>query len=141
MAAMPVVVVVQVVLVVAALAVLVPVVRGARQASATRARLARARTASGEVVAVAEVDGQAVPTVRYHVAGERLEASPRTPRPGKRYLVGQPVDVRYDPQEPAWMTVESVQGDARVPRPRHAVASSVVAGVLLVGAAALQLLR
>lgn len=141
MAAMPVVLVVQVVLVAAALALAVRLVLGARGTAATRARLARARTASGEVVAVADVGGQAVPTVRYHVGGERLETSPRTPRPGKRYLVGQPVDVRYDPQEPAWMTVESVQGDARVPRPPHAVATAVAAGALLAGAVALQLVR
>ncbi len=139
MAAMP-VVVVQVVLVAAAVALVTRVLWSARGATDARRRLARARTASGEVIAVADVDGQAVPTVRYHVAGARLEAIPRTPRPGKRYLVGQPVDVRYDPEEPAWMTVESVQGDARVPRPRHAVASTVAAGVLVLAAVLLQLL-
>ncbi|MFC8191560.1 DUF3592 domain-containing protein [Cellulomonas sp. NPDC057328] len=140
MAAMPVVVVVQVLLVAAAVALVARVLWSARSATDARRRLARARTASGEVVAVEAVAGQDVPTVRYHVAGARLEASPRTPRPGKRYLVGQPVDVRYDPEEPAWMTVESVQGDARVPRPRGAAASTVAAGVLVVAAVLLQLL-
>ncbi|QCB92331.1 DUF3592 domain-containing protein [Cellulomonas shaoxiangyii] len=138
---MSLVLVVQVVLVVAAVALVAPVLVSVRGSADARRRLARARTASGEVVAVTDVGGQAVPTVRYHVGSERLETTPRTPRPSARYLVAQPVDVRYDPQDPAWMTLEAVPGDARVPGARHAVASGVVAGVLLVAAAFLQLLR
>lgn len=137
---MPFVVVVQVLLVVAAAGLLVPVLRARREATRTRRRLARARTASGEVLAVGEEGGGTVPTVRYFVAGVRLEGTPRTPRPGARYLVGQPVDVRYDPDEPAWMTVEAVPGDARVPRTPHAVATVATAAALLVAAALLRLL-
>ncbi|QGQ18073.1 hypothetical protein GC089_00795 [Cellulomonas sp. JZ18] len=137
--AMPVVVVVQVLLVVAAACLLVPVLLARRDAVRTRRRLARARTASGEVLAVTEEGGGTVPTVRYFVGGERLEGVPRTPRPGARYLVGQPVDVRYDPQEPAWMTVEAVPGDARVPRAPGARAAAVTAAVLLVAALLLRL--
>ncbi|WP_136517769.1 MULTISPECIES: DUF3592 domain-containing protein [Cellulomonas] len=138
---MPVVLVVQVVLVVAAAALAVPAVLARRDATRTRRRLARARTASGEVVAVTEGAGGVVPTVRYFVGGERLEGVPRTPRPGARYLVSQPVDVRYDPQDPAWMTVEAVPGDARPPRAPRARASAAVAAVLLAAALLLQLLR
>ncbi|GIG29024.1 DUF3592 domain-containing protein [Cellulomonas marina] len=132
--------VLQLVLVAAAAVLLVVGLRAVRRASATRARVARARTASGEVVAVDAAEGRVVPTVRYHVGGERLEGPPRLPPPGSRYLVGQPVDVRYDPQEPAWMTIEAVQGDARVPRPRAAVAEVAAAVVLLVVAAVLAVL-
>ncbi len=136
-----VVLVVQVVLVLAAVAVALPLARAAGDARGARRRLARARTASGEVVAVEDVGGRVVPTVRYHVGDERHETRPRTPRPASRYLVGQPVDVRYDPQEPAWMTVEAVQGDARVPRPPRAVATGLVIAALVGVALVLQALR
>jgi len=141
MAAMPVVPAVQIALLLTALAIALPLLRATRDARRTRRRLERARSASGEVVAVEDVGGSPVPTVRYHVGDERHETRPRTPRPAARYLVGQPVDVRYDPQEPAWMTVEAVQGDARVPRPPRAVATAAVMTALVGAALVLQMLR
>ncbi len=124
-------------LVVAAVVLAVPAARDLRASRGVRERLGRARTASGEVVSVGARDGHVLPTVRYHVAGAALQTTPRTPPPGTRYLVGQPVDVRYDPEEPAWMTVEAVPGDARPPAPRRGRLLAAAAAALLVGAAAL----
>lgn len=138
---MTVALVVQAVLVLAAVAVVAHMLRAGGDVRLARRRLARARSASGEVVAVDDVGGLLVPTVRYHVDGARHETRPRTPRPASRYLVGQPVDVRYDPQDPAWMTVEAVQGDARVPRPPYAVASAVAVATFLAVAVVLQVVR
>jgi hypothetical protein len=102
-----------------------------RSAAADRARQRRARPAPGVVT---ELDHnaslQVFPTVRYTVDdGSVVQAQPQSSSNVPRFVVGQQVVVRYDPQDPRWMQIDGL--------PSASAVTSVAGVGLLLGAAVL----
>jgi hypothetical protein len=70
----------------------------------------RAVRAQGVVTQVEYSSEQQVfPTVRFQAAdGQLLEAKPASSVNASLFAVGQPVGLRYDPQQPSWIAVDGL---------------------------------
>ncbi|MGN6613086.1 MAG: DUF3592 domain-containing protein [Angustibacter sp.] len=81
-----------------------------RQARTIAARLRRSRWAEGVVTGVEyNASQQVFPTVRFVTDGGRtVSAQPQSSTNARRFAPGQPVRLRYDPDDPQWIVVDGL---------------------------------
>lgn len=81
-----------------------------RQARDSGARLRRARPARGVVTQVEyNASLQVFPTVQFSTEeGRTVRAQPQSSTNARRFVEGQSVGLRYDPEDPTWMVVDGL---------------------------------
>jgi hypothetical protein len=103
-----------------------------RQAAGDGTRHRRAQPAYGVVTDVQyNTSLQVFPLVRFATAsGQVVQARPASSSNARRFVVGQQVALRYDPQDPSWIVLEglpSASGTGRAAAVLLGIGASVLA--------------